>query len=430
MSEKKSITSRFNDFKRQHFPERQLFLRSEGRVRFVTFGTHTQMAIAFLILIAVSWGAVSTVAYVTRAALLEEKDNHIANISGQYKELSGDFSQLESEIEKRARALEQRQKLIEEMAGIEEITTPDAEKIEAKPDPKPEPAHDKTSQSLSLSRLLGGGAAYASDPTDSLFIDPKARRIALLERLDRLENRQRTTVQTMITNMQGHMDQIDTILSGTKLKVATLIKQADHKANTAQGGPFELDPTMALLKGSRDEALFDLLLETHAKADYVNSLMASLPIGEPAAKYYISSKFGRRKDPFKKVWATHSALDMAGWPGTKIMAAASGTVYHARYRGAYGRMIEIDHGNGFRTRYGHMRKLRVKEGQQVTAGQHIGDMGQTGRSTSTHLHYEVWFNGQVRDPLPYLKAAENVRKIKQKSAINPAAGGSANKAGG
>jgi murein DD-endopeptidase MepM/ murein hydrolase activator NlpD len=74
-------------------------------------------------------------------------------------------------------------------------------------------------------------------------------------------------------------------------------------------------------------------------------------------------------------------------------------------------MVEIEHGNGFRTRYGHMRKLRVKKGEEVTVGTRVGDMGKTGRVTGTHLHYEIWFDGKVRDPMPFLKAANDVLKI-------------------
>ena len=74
-------------------------------------------------------------------------------------------------------------------------------------------------------------------------------------------------------------------------------------------------------------------------------------------------------------------------------------------------MVEIDHGNGFHTRYGHMKKLHVKKGDKVNIGQRIGDMGKTGRATSSHLHYEIWFEGEVRDPLPFIKAADDVRKI-------------------
>ena len=83
----------------------------------------------------------------------------------------------------------------------------------------------------------------------------------------------------------------------------------------------------------------------------------------------------------------------------------------ARWYGAYGNMVEIDHGNGFKTRYGHMRKLAVKEGDVITKGETIGYMGKTGRVTDTHLHFEVWYKGKLHDPLPFLEAAHAVQDI-------------------
>ena len=138
-----------------------------------------------------------------------------------------------------------------------------------------------------------------------------------------------------------------------------------------------------------------------------------MPIGDPADEYYLSSRFGPRTDPIRGVPATHPGLDMAGWPGTFIRSTASGTVVKSGTWGPYGNMIEIDHGNGFKTRYGHMRKLKVSVGDLVTRDQAIGEMGCSGRCTGTHLHYEVWFDTQLQDPFPYTKVTENVLEIER-----------------
>ncbi|RMF12294.1 MAG: M23 family metallopeptidase [Alphaproteobacteria bacterium] len=145
----------------------------------------------------------------------------------------------------------------------------------------------------------------------------------------------------------------------------------------------------------------------------VIDLLESLPRTKPVIHYYISSRFGPRRDPFRKRRSMHYGLDMAGWRGEPIRAVAPGVVIKAGRAPAYGLMVEIDHGNGYHTRYGHMRRLFVRKGDTVVPGKRIGSMGSTGRSTSTHLHWEVWYHGRPVDPLPYLKAIADVETLRK-----------------
>ena len=104
----------------------------------------------------------------------------------------------------------------------------------------------------------------------------------------------------------------------------------------------------------------------------------------------------------------HSGIDLAAYSGSKIHATADGVVTKAWPNGAYGKLIEIRHALGYSTRYAHLKKIRVKYGQRVARGDIIGDMGNTGRSTGTHLHYEIRKNGKAINPMTYIKAARNV----------------------
>lgn len=113
--------------------------------------------------------------------------------------------------------------------------------------------------------------------------------------------------------------------------------------------------------------------------------------------------FGYRVDPFTGRFAYHSGLDLRAPAGLPVRASASGRVMAAEERGPYGNMIEIDHGRGYRTRYGHLLSLRVSAGQLVSRGQVIGEVGSTGRSTEPHLHFELWYLNVVRDPLKYFE---------------------------
>lgn len=128
------------------------------------------------------------------------------------------------------------------------------------------------------------------------------------------------------------------------------------------------------------------------------------PEGRPVAAGWISSRFGRRTDPFTGRPAVHRGVDFSGRPGTQILSAGDGVVIFAGSRYGYGRMVEVNHGNGYVTRYAHNKENLVQVGDTVRKGQPIATMGSTGRATGTHLHFEVLLNGRQVDPMPYIQA--------------------------
>ena len=135
-----------------------------------------------------------------------------------------------------------------------------------------------------------------------------------------------------------------------------------------------------------------------------------LPLAEPLSDPRRTSPFGVRIDPFTHRGAFHPGQDFAGAPMTPIHATAPGVVSFTGQRSGYGNVVEIDHGGGFKTRYAHLQAIFVAMGQRVGLGDHIAGMGSTGRSTGTHLHYEVWQNGRVQDPTRFLKAGDYVQQ--------------------
>jgi murein DD-endopeptidase MepM/ murein hydrolase activator NlpD len=137
-----------------------------------------------------------------------------------------------------------------------------------------------------------------------------------------------------------------------------------------------------------------------------NLLGEVLPGGRPVSDGWISSYFGYRTDPFTGLWARHDGVDIAGRMGEPIVAVAAGIVTFAGKRFGYGNLVEINHGNGFVTRYGHCSLTKVTVGETVNKGQVVALMGSTGRSTGPHVHFEVWRGGRVVDPLKYLNAAK------------------------
>ncbi|SFP34672.1 M23 family metallopeptidase [Sphingomonas rubra] len=132
----------------------------------------------------------------------------------------------------------------------------------------------------------------------------------------------------------------------------------------------------------------------------------AIPSVQPVTEMQFTSNFGIRSDPFQGTARMHAGVDIRGPIGTPIYATADGIVAHADRQGGYGNLIEINHGKGIATRYGHLSKILVADGGRVTRGQLIGLMGSTGRSTGSHLHYEVRIDGHAVNPLPFLTTSD------------------------
>jgi murein DD-endopeptidase MepM/ murein hydrolase activator NlpD len=182
------------------------------------------------------------------------------------------------------------------------------------------------------------------------------------------------------------------------------------KVNVAMGGPYEpvSDEDAATAPSADADAQFRSLFETWKKLDSIESSAISIPSLQPVQHVTFTSMFGVRSDPFRGSAAMHAGVDIPGAMGTPIYATADGVVSHAGRQGGYGNLIEINHGHGIETRYGHLSKILVADNTRVHRGQIIGLMGSTGRSTGTHLHYEVRIDGRAINPVPFLQSGEYV----------------------
>jgi murein DD-endopeptidase MepM/ murein hydrolase activator NlpD len=178
----------------------------------------------------------------------------------------------------------------------------------------------------------------------------------------------------------------------------------------AQGGPFI--PLALSSDGTEDIFSTGVTEATTAmgKLDEVVRALKAIPLMSPAELGSVSSGFGARVDPFNEQLAFHSGVDFSGPKGAEVRATGSGIVVFAGRHGDYGNTVEIDHGHGIRTRYGHLAKIEAQLGTQVDQGAVIGRLGSTGRSTGPHVHYEVWYDQAVRDPEKFIKAGRDVLK--------------------
>ena len=185
------------------------------------------------------------------------------------------------------------------------------------------------------------------------------------------------------------------------------ISPARVGSNDGVGGPFE----------SAGNATFKALFNSWKKLDQLQDGVIAVPSDKPVKmNVEFTSGFGVRSDPFHSGAAMHPGIDLAGSYGTPIYATADGTVLRAGWNsGGYGNLVEIDHGRGITTRYGHMSAILVHPGDHVTRGQQVGRMGSTGRSTGNHLHYEVRIDGRAVNPIPFMKSTDYVLAMQRRA---------------
>ena len=168
------------------------------------------------------------------------------------------------------------------------------------------------------------------------------------------------------------------------------------------GGPFEGVEALNVLH--QEQAGGDPMTAQIRRLSALQKLASSLPLASPLDHFHVTSHFGKRRDPFTSRLAFHSGLDLGAAPTSEILATAPGEVTYAGDNGPYGNMVEIDHGMGVTTRYGHLNAVKVQAGDMVDFRQPIGVIGNTGRSTARHLHYEVRIDGKAYNPAKFLEA--------------------------
>ncbi|MFM9976737.1 MAG: M23 family metallopeptidase [Sphingomonadaceae bacterium] len=189
------------------------------------------------------------------------------------------------------------------------------------------------------------------------------------------------------------------------------------KAGAAMGGPYEPVDTTAV-KGQADPA-FKALFQSWKRLDQLQTGAVAIPSQRPVDVMTLTSGFGVRRDPFRGSAAMHAGVDIPGAHGAAIYATADGLVGRTGRLGGYGNLVELEHGRGIQTRYGHLSAILVQPGQRVKRGDLIARMGSTGRSTGTHLHYEVRLDGEAVNPMPFLQSAEYLAAMQARSPASP-----------
>jgi murein DD-endopeptidase MepM/ murein hydrolase activator NlpD len=224
----------------------------------------------------------------------------------------------------------------------------------------------------------------------------------LRERLEVVQARHMGLFTRYSAQAKSSVEAIENTVAMTGLDVDVLLAKVDAESRQT-GGPFV--PVSAITGPAAQQ-----LDKRMGRLQRLQRVLSVLPLTAPLDSYWISSRFGKRRDPFNGRWAMHEGLDLAANPNLAVRAAAPGKVVKAGRRGGYGRMVEIDHGLGITTRYGHLKSVSVTVGEHVKHRGTIGKLGSTGRSTGPHVHYEIRVDDEPVDPMNFLKAGKHVFK--------------------
>jgi murein DD-endopeptidase MepM/ murein hydrolase activator NlpD len=222
--------------------------------------------------------------------------------------------------------------------------------------------------------------------------------------LDKIAHRQSAALSDIEEHVDSKARTMHGVLADLGIHIGKLPKQAT-------GGP--LVPIRPPQPGSSafDRQLYRINV-ARAHIDHYRRVLTDVPVRKPVTgQLDVTSPFGVRRDPFLGTPAMHTGVDLAGERGEPVHATAAGTVAIAGRDGGYGNLVEIDHGNGLSTRYGHLSEIDVKVGQKVRIGQVIGKIGSTGRSTGPHLHYETRINGEPVNPQKFLRAGLRLGRV-------------------
>ena len=244
-----------------------------------------------------------------------------------------------------------------------------------------------------------GVASAAKDETAAVIAEKKA-----------LETRNDAIFAKLEEAVTVSMAPLDNMFRDAGLSPEDLLK-AVRRGYSGQGGPlgnFSLSTSGAAVQ-SPDEVRANAILQGLDRMNMYRIAAEKAPFAMPVkSAFRYTSGFGYRNDPKGAGTRMHEGTDFAASTGTPIFATADGVVTYADWDSGYGRLIRIQHDFGIETRYGHLSQIRVSVGQKVSRGERIGDMGSSGRSTGTHLHYEIRFGGRAVNPMTFIRAAKDV----------------------
>jgi len=425
----KLFVAQIDDRLRVIFPFRQIVFRSEGKVSCLNLSHRTQGSIAAVTFSFATWIMFSSISVFMHERELISKDAQIADVRVAYRSLLAEVSDYQKKFSGIVGDLEENHALMLSLAGQNTKLREDLDTFKNSRQAK---AQIESARAAMKSRIddvenkvqsLAQRNFSIKDDLHTIEADLQSalteRNSALLEstqmrrdikvlenKLVSLEEKENSTIDQLTDQTELQIANMERLVEIAGLDVGDLMESDDSLAS-GQGGPFiAVKPDGR--PGGRLASKLNNLENKLAYSESLQSVLRKMPMATPLQAYYITSTFGKRRDPVNKKWSMHYGLDMGSTPGSMITATSPGKVIHAGWKGNFGKLVEIDHGAGIVTRYGHLSKVMVKKGQEVSFGEKIGIIGSTGRSTGRHLHYEILFKDKGLDPMKFVKAGRYV----------------------
>lgn len=443
--------SRLMAFLRRRFPERMIYIRTGGNSRTMTLSTAKQVLMTTVVVGAVGWTVYASGMQIAHQSILSLKSDQVAAARAAHDEvlaelvsyrekvaaLTGDLQNSYAranelamqgvEVQKEIVAVERRMSAVGRTDALKQKDQAQLESLEQKyagietGRQQVERERDRLRRQLAdmdrrMERLAAKGQVesdvldlrqavlqrdLAASQRDNLVSENKR----LSERLERIQSAQKQLFEQVASLADGGISQIEKTLKKTGLNVDELL----GKQEANRGGPFVPADLPDLGREDLNGAMRSLS-EQIDRWDGLARLMENLPLGYPVKTPRVTSGFGYRRDPFTGDLAEHSGIDFRGEKGDLALATAPGTVVYVGDRGNYGLSVDIDHGMGLVTRFAHLEEALVKVGDELQVGSTVALIGNSGRSTGRHLHYEVRYNGQPYNPKELIRVKRYVQK--------------------
>ena len=422
----------------RYFPERRLFLRSDTDTRFIRLKSETQFIAFTGSALVIAWSIIATAillmdsigagnfreqarrdqqTYMSRLnSLSQERDARASDALAAQERFNSALeriSLMQSELlgsEIRRRELETGIEVVQTtlrnvMSDKRAVETKFAALQDAMENGGPMPGHSDMADSETVD-LLANALERTAQERDRVVADAQQALIAadaMATELRSMEEKNDAIFRQLEEAMTISVTPLDKMFKAAGMNPDNILDKV-RAGYSGQGGP--LMPLSFSTKGgelTEDSKRANRILNQMDRLNLYRIAAAKAPFANPLKdSYRFTSGFGYR-------WGRlHAGADFASAHGTPIYSTADGIVVHAGWKSGYGKLVKIQHEFGIETRYAHMSKIRVKKGQRVSRGDRIGDMGNTGRSTGTHLHYEVRVGGKAVNPMIYLKAAKDV----------------------
>ena len=397
---------------KERFPDRQIYHRTEGQVRYFVVTTTMQLSVIGAVCILAVWLTITSVNMILANSETDRMRFEIAAIEDRHAE------ELEEARASEAAALayvQSRTSEFDRTAGEFQLRHDTLRRLLDFADDL-SVGDDRRSPSLEGGRILMAAAPADPDPRSALYdpVTPADMEGLAEERVAALLADQDAALSAAEDSAERRLENLRAVLRLTGMRVDEAMGEGPLEAEGGTGGPLIAMDAAPIFSQALDledpfNARVARIASRLVEAEQLETLRDAAPLAMPiSGPFRQTSPYGSRIDPFTRRLTFHPGKDFAAYRNAPIVAPAAGRIVYAGWRAGYGRTVEIDHGFGFRTRFGHLHSIDVRRGDAVETGQRLGGMGSTGRSTGTHLHYEVWFRGAHVDPENFIRAGRYV----------------------